>query len=116
MLSIGISTSLRQDKKYFRLQFGGNRTRKKLRDFLYEDATIFMEKKKTIFFSQNPLPVRKYIGIRQNRNKFFACINYDNKHHTIGTFETVLEAINAYNAEAIIHNKQLQEYKGESLI
>ena len=111
----GITTSLRRENKYFRLQFAGNRVREKFRNFLYKDATLFMERKKNIFFSQNPLPTKKYIGITKRRNKFFAVINYNNKHHSIGFFNTVLEAITAYNAEAIIHNKQIQEYKGESL-
>lgn len=111
-----IKTSLNTEGKYFRLRFGGNRVRKQLREFLYSNSTLFLKRKKEIFFSQDPLPTKKYIGITKRRNKFFAVINYDNKHHSVGFFNTVLEAVNAYNAEAIIHNKQIQEYKGESLI
>lgn len=111
-----IRTILRKDNKYSRLQFAGNRVREKFRNFLYKDATLFMERKKNVFFSQDPLPTKKYTGITKRRNKFFVVINYDNKHHSVGFFNTVLEAISAYNAEAIIHNKQIQEYKGESLI
>ena len=111
-----IKTSLNTEGKYFRLRFGGNRVRKQLREFLYSNSTLFLKRKKEIFFSQDPLPTKKYIGITKRQNKFFAVINYDNKHHSVGFFNTVLEAVNAYNAEAIIHNKQIQEYKGESLI
>ena len=111
-----IPTSLGRDKKYFRLRFSGNRIREKLREFLYQDAHLCMERKKEVFFSQDPLPTKKYTGIIKKRNKFSVVINYNNKHHSVGSFNTVLEAVNAYNAEAIIHNKQIQEYKGESLI
>lgn len=111
-----ISVSLGKDRKYFRLRFSGNHTREKLRELFYKDSHLFMERKKEIFFSQNPLPTKKYIGITKKRNKFSVVINYNNKHHYVGSFNTVLEAVNAYNTEAIIHKKQIQEYKGESLI
>lgn len=111
-----ISVSLGKDRKYFRLRFSGNHTREKLRELFYKDSHLFMERKKEIFFSQNPLSTKKYIGITKKRNKFSVVINYNNKHHYVGSFNTVLEAVNAYNTEAIIHKKQIQEYKGESLI
>lgn len=111
-----VNTSLQTEGKHFRLRFAGNKNRKQFREFLYANSTLFLKRKKEIFFSQDPLPAKKYTGITKRRNKFFAVINYDNKHHSVGFFNTVLEAINAYNTEAIIHNKQIQEYKGESLI
>ena len=106
--------SKKNDSHYYRYVSCGNIVVKHLGELLYKDANYYMKSKYDIF--QKVAPQEKtnlYTGLRKNHNRFVVEINYDNKHHYLGSFKTIKEAITAYNKEALLHNKPIQEYKGE---
>lgn len=113
----GFLGSLRMDGKYTRICFAGNPSCKAFLDWLYKDASIYMERKykKYIQIPDSYYQKYRYTGIYKNHNKFLASIYYQNNNHCIGSFPSVYDAINAYNKEAIRVGKPTQEYKGEEL-
>lgn len=91
-----------QDGKYPRIQHNGNPNCIKIRDAIYQDATIFLKRKRDIFYNINPpkSPKSSHRGIVWNkqRNNWIVRIYLD--RHTApmycGSFKTEAEAISEY--------------------
>ena len=114
----GMKWRVYMEKKYTRISFSGNPSCHALLSWLYDGASIFMNRKYDIYL-QLPKPYYqskyRYTGICPYYQKFLAYISYDGVRHYIGSYSTVKDAIDAYNAEAMMHCKQTQDYKGEEL-
>lgn len=86
--------------------------------YLYNESKIYLDRKYNAYLNLNKPCVSKYKYKNIKRlpsGRYFVKINHDNKSETIGTFDTVKEAIEAYNKRAIELNKELQTYIDENL-
>lgn len=90
-----------QDGKYPRISHNGNPNCIKIRDVLYRDATIFLQRKRDIFFSI-PKPQQKksqYKGVTWDkpRNKWRAVVYLDKENPRVycGLYKTETEAYEA---------------------
>lgn len=111
----GFKGFISKEKQYTRLRFNGNRSCKLFLDWIYKDATIYMKRKHDIYEDIPTSRYNKYIGIRKNHNKYIASISHGSQRIYIGSFCTVLDAVNAYNNYALCIGKPTQDYKGEEL-
>lgn len=111
---IELKAKVRKDKNNFRLYFGGTNIAIKFKNTLYQQASIFLERKKLIFDNiKSPYQKKyKYKGIKFNsqRNKWQAEIYLDinNQKKYLGLFDSELEALVAYNDFARKNNKREQ--------
>lgn len=102
-------------EKYYRIIIGSEKA-KKVCNLFYKDSTIYLERK-----YQNYLKFKtynkNYTGIRKRKSgRYQAYIKVDYQQKSLGTYNTIKEAVEAYNKEAIKYRRQTQEYKGESLL
>jgi len=105
-------TKIYNDHSVFSLKWGGNNQIINIRRWLYNDATVFLERKKEKF-DKIELKKRKgssiYRGVSwsKKRNKWIASIQNNKKVYNLGGFDKEEEA-------AMEYNKALKDY-GHSL-
>lgn len=87
-------------------------------NYLYCDSKVYLDRKYQSYLTLK-LPQQskyKYKCIsRLPSGRYFTKISYNNKTHTIGTFDTVKEAVEAYNKKALEIGKEPQIYINEKL-
>jgi len=115
-ISVDTNASILCEKgKYYRIRLYGNPLCKKLESLLYNNATIFLQRKKNVFQEIQPLFVKKYkykgIKFLKNKNKWQAeiYVSKDEQKRYLGLFETELEAVRVYNREARRIGKKEQD-------
>lgn len=92
----------------------------KVMKFLYKDTPVFLERKFSNFKNFS-LPDKKYnkpykyIRKLLSNRYFIKTPSINKKQYTIGTFDTIEEAINAFNIKAKEYGFKEQEYIGEFL-
>lgn len=102
---------------YPRIRFVAKKAKKFL-DWLYLNAPIFLDRKykKYLQFKISEKYDRPYSCIRKLPSKrFFVQKQYKGIRYTIGTFDTIKEAVDAYNEKAREIGFKEQEYIGEYL-
>lgn len=86
--------------------------------YLYENSSIYLDRKYNNFLNLNK-PVsktKKYKYIKKlPSDRYYIYIPHNKKSETIGTFDTVKEAIEAFNKKAIEYKVPCQEYINEKL-
>lgn len=112
--------TIRIDRQYSRYQICGNVSTRKFLDWLYIDANYYMQRKYNKYLQIPQKHHRNiYTGICKERrspnNIYNVKIYYNGKQHYLGSFNTVIEAVKAYNLEAEKYGVEKQEYKGEEL-
>ena len=86
--------------------------------WLYDNANVYLDRKHEIFlkFSTGYYNKYNYHYIRKIQSgRFFVRLPAKFNNKTIGTFDTVKEAVDAYNKEAIKIGIPIQEYVGEDI-
>jgi len=99
-------------KNIFALKWGGSSQLMDLREWLYKDATVFLERKKDKFDKvhiKNIKGTSKYRGVHKQKtdDKWVAQISVSGKIHRLGAFFEENEAALAYNKSLIKFNKSL---------
>jgi hypothetical protein len=92
------SGSIYKDGKIYKLQVGGRNNLIRLREWLYKDATVFLERKQNRFFSIQQDGSSRFKGVHwcNTTNKWLAKKTINGKTKTIGKFLTEDGAKNAY--------------------
>lgn len=99
---------------YYRIVVCGEKA-KTICHWFYDNCTVRLERKYCAFLRFKTYD-KNYQGIRQRKNgRYQAYIKMNYVQRSLGTYDTVKEAVNAYNVVAIKHNLHTQEYRGESL-
>lgn len=85
--------------------------------YLYKDANIFLERKyNKVFELKKPKYNKQYKYIKKlPSERYYIYIPINGKKVTIGTFDTVKEAIEAFNLKAINIGSPIQQYINEDL-
>ena len=102
--------NVRQMGTIYRLAYGGNFQLVKIRNWLYKDATIWLERKKNLFdkveFGGGSKIHSKLRGVtfHKKEKKWQAQCTINRKNTYIGQYKTELEAAKAYNNFVIKNN------------
>ena len=106
---------LRLDAKCYRLCLAGNVSCKTFADWLYENATIYMQRKYDIAQQIKPQPQKLYHHLNwyKHNQKWGISIRHNNHKEYLGCFPTIKECIEIYNKKAIEYGLPIQIYKGE---
>ena len=103
-------------KNIFALKWGGSSQLIDLREWLYRDAKIFLERKKEKFDKiriKKTSGSSKYRGVHKTKNgKWVTQINRNKKIYHIGTFDSEEEAAIAYNNVLAEYGKPIK-YRNE---
>lgn len=86
--------------------------------YLYNNSKIYLDRKYNAYLKLNKPKISKYKykGIKKlPSGRYYTHINYNNKRETIGTFDSIKEAIKAYNKRALELGKEPQIYIDEKL-
>lgn len=100
---INTSSKITKGDGVFRIRIGGNRLVIEIRNYLYDNASIYLNRKYEKFMEiKSPEYKRKYIGIYyiEKYDKYKCTISFNSKKKFLGYFKTELEAVKAYNKEA----------------
>lgn len=111
----GVSShKVEKGKGVFILRWGGLRQILMLNNFLYNNATVFLERKKNIFnLIEKDIKFNKessiYRGVvwHKNNKKWLASISEDKKRINLGYYVDEVEAAKAYDLAVIKYNKPL---------
>lgn len=104
--------TIRTDTKYYRLYISGNPSCKCFLNYLYNESTIYLERKYLIYKEIKLQPYRKYQNIYlQKENMYVVRI----RNEYIGVRHTIKEAVELYNQYCEQYNLPKQNYKGENL-
>lgn len=99
---------------YSRIIIGSQNALKVCR-LLYEESSVYLDRKYNNYLKFQ-VSNKNYYNIRQRKSgKYSAYIKVDYRQKSLGAYETVKEAVEAYNKEAIKLGRKTQEYVGESL-
>ena len=86
---------------------------------LYQNSTVYLERKYQAYLNLNPpCPKynKKYSYLKKlPSNRYYIYIPHNGKKETVGTFDTVEQAIYHYNLKAKEYGKSFQIYKGEEI-
>lgn len=102
---------------YPRIRLTGNKAYNFLH-WLYDKSVVNLDRKYNNFlaFSTGFYNKFNYHYISKTKSgRYFVHLPYQFNHEKIGTFDTIKEAIDAYNKEAIKRNIPTQEYVGENI-
>lgn len=104
----GVSLNkIHKDGTIFSIRWNGNNQLLNIREWLYKNASICLERKKRAFFS---LQRKKHKGSSsfrgvswiENRKKWQSMIRYKNNVKFIGYFDSEIEAAKSYDYQALI--------------
>lgn len=102
---------------YPRIRLSYNKAKEAM-DILYKNSSIYLDRKFNNYLSLNEpfLKSKQYKGIKKlNSGRYYIRIRHNNKYETVGTFDTVKEAIEEYNKKAREYGLEAQTYIDENL-
>jgi hypothetical protein len=99
---IRISRIIQQDKIH-KLEFGNIPNVIKFREWMYTNATVFLERKREKFDSVKQRGTSKYKGISwcNTRKKWIARFMWQRKDYKVGAFDSPEDAVEAYNKKVL---------------
>lgn len=91
---------------------------KKFLDWLYDGAKVYLERKYNVYLKYkdgyyNQFPYHNIV--KTSSGRFYVGFIAHNTKVNVGTFDTIMEAVEAYNIAAKQYNKPEQKYIGEIL-
>lgn len=100
---------------YYRIIITGERA-KAVCHMLYDNSTIYLERKYRVYLKSKTYD-KNYHGIRMRKNgRYQAYIKVNGVQRSLGAYDTIKEALDAYNNATKGTNIQPQKYYGESLM
>ena len=88
--------------------------------WIYKDAIVYLDRKYENFLNFNKPynwnRLYKHIKLLPSKHYFVDITNPEGNHEIIGTFNTVKEAVDAYNKMALQYGRPIQKYVGEDLL
>lgn len=100
---------------YYRIIITGERA-KAVCHMLYDNSTIYLERKYRVYL-KSKIYDKNYQGIRMRKNgRYQAYIKVNGVQRSLGAYDTIKEALDAYNNATKGTNIQAQKYYGESLM
>jgi len=105
---LGISKSKNEHRNLLTItRWSGTRQVGAIEDYLYKNASVCLERKRSIFRSIRNNPSKsQFFGVtKTSSGKWNASIRNKNKRHHIGNFDTAEKAARAYDTQAILLRK-----------
>lgn len=105
------SVKILNSKNVFVLKWGGKNKLIGIREWLYEDSTVFLERKKKKFDSislKKSKGSSKYRGVHKTKNgKWITQIAYNGTRYHVGSYNNEVEAALSYNDALVKFGKSL---------
>ncbi len=101
-----LNFTIRQHGKITTLHKGGNRNTKKFLDWLYENSTLYLQRKydryKNLLIERNRVKnLYSYVYYNSKNNRWISRLSSKYNRKWIGQYNTKEEAINAYNSHPL---------------